>query len=198
VGITRTDDATFPGQLYTADLSERTATSILLEEVSSANPVDAVVNNVGLVRPQSPGRRYPGRARRSARPQLAYCDPSDPGGLTRDAPATLGPRGQHRGLVALGAPKQRTAYAAAKAALIGATRVWALELAATGITVNCSAKTTHPAVRAKAVTAPWFPWAASDAPRTSPRRSPFCCRREHRLSPDRPSSSTAARLSDGS
>jgi 3-oxoacyl-[acyl-carrier protein] reductase len=41
-------------------------------------------------------------------------------------------------LVALGAP-QRTAYAAAKAALISCTRGWALELATTGITVNAVA-----------------------------------------------------------
>jgi len=41
-------------------------------------------------------------------------------------------------LVALGAP-QRTAYAAAKAALISCARGWALELATTGITVNAVA-----------------------------------------------------------
>ena len=37
VGIARTRDATFPGQLYTADLSDRTATSMALQEISSAN-----------------------------------------------------------------------------------------------------------------------------------------------------------------
>jgi 3-oxoacyl-[acyl-carrier protein] reductase len=52
VGIARTRDATFPGQLHTADLSDRTATSMTLQEISSANGVDAVVNNVGLIRPQ--------------------------------------------------------------------------------------------------------------------------------------------------
>ena len=41
-------------------------------------------------------------------------------------------------LVALGAP-QRTAYAAAKAALIGATRRSAFEFATTGITVDAVA-----------------------------------------------------------
>ena len=41
-------------------------------------------------------------------------------------------------LVALGAV-DRTAYAAAKAAMIGLTRTWALELAADGITVNAVA-----------------------------------------------------------
>jgi NAD(P)-dependent dehydrogenase (short-subunit alcohol dehydrogenase family) len=41
-------------------------------------------------------------------------------------------------LVALGAV-ERTAYAAAKAALVSCTRGWALELATTGITVNAVA-----------------------------------------------------------
>jgi NAD(P)-dependent dehydrogenase (short-subunit alcohol dehydrogenase family) len=48
-------------------------------------------------------------------------------------------RGQHRKLGRARRPPQRTAYAAAKAALIGATRVWALELATTGITVTVNA-----------------------------------------------------------
>ncbi|WP_260627098.1 SDR family oxidoreductase [Acinetobacter nosocomialis] len=35
--------------------------------------------------------------------------------------------------------KQRTAYSAAKSALVGCTKTWALELAEFGITVNCIA-----------------------------------------------------------
>lgn len=35
--------------------------------------------------------------------------------------------------------KDRTAYAAAKSALVGCTRTWAVELAEYGITVNCVA-----------------------------------------------------------
>ena len=41
VGIARTPDATFPGQLYTADLSDRTAISVVVQDISSANRIDA-------------------------------------------------------------------------------------------------------------------------------------------------------------
>jgi len=53
IGIARAGDATFPGELRTVDLSDRDATSAALQDISSTNRVDAVVNNVGLVRPQA-------------------------------------------------------------------------------------------------------------------------------------------------
>lgn len=43
IGIARTGDATFPGELRTVDLSDRDATSAALQDISSANRVDAVV-----------------------------------------------------------------------------------------------------------------------------------------------------------
>ena len=52
VGMARTDDPSFPGDLRTVDLSDREATSAALREVVSDYRIDAVVNNVGLVRPQ--------------------------------------------------------------------------------------------------------------------------------------------------
>jgi 3-oxoacyl-[acyl-carrier protein] reductase len=53
VGVARTGDASFPGELRTVDLADRDATSATLQEFSSTNRIDAVVNNVGLVRPQT-------------------------------------------------------------------------------------------------------------------------------------------------
>src|ERR1700742_186694 len=53
IGIARTGDATFPGELRTVDLSDRDATSAALRDISSATRIDAVVNNAGLVRPQT-------------------------------------------------------------------------------------------------------------------------------------------------
>lgn len=47
----------------------------------------------------------------------------------------MGPDRQYLQLTVLGSV-ERTSYAAAKAALVSFTRSWALELAATGITVN--------------------------------------------------------------
>jgi 3-oxoacyl-[acyl-carrier protein] reductase len=138
VGIARTADATFPGELRTVDLADRDATTTALQDISSTNRIDAVVNNVGLVRPQ--------------RLEVVTLDALDAVldvnlrtaiQLTQAALPGMREQGWGRvvniaSLVALGAP-QRTAYAAAKAALISCTRAWALELATTGITVNAVA-----------------------------------------------------------
>jgi NAD(P)-dependent dehydrogenase (short-subunit alcohol dehydrogenase family) len=138
IGIARTGDATFPGELHSTDLSDRSATAAALQEISSANRIDAVVNNVGLVRPQA-----------LEEVTLATLDAVLDTNLRtaiQMTQATL-PGMRQRGwgrvvniasLVALGSP-HRTAYAAAKAALISCTRGWALELATTGITVNAVA-----------------------------------------------------------
>lgn len=139
LGIARTNDATFPGQLYTVDLSDRAATSTALQEISSANRIDAVVNNVGLIRLQSLED-----VTLDALDAVLDVNLRTAIQLTQAALPTMRQQGWGRvvniaSLVALGAPPQRTTYAAAKAALIGATRVWALELAATGITVNAVA-----------------------------------------------------------
>ena len=139
VGIARTPDATFPGLLYTADLSDRAATSVALQEISSAHRIDAVVNNVGLVRPQSLED-----VTLDALDAVLDVNLRTAIQLAQSVLPAMRRQGWGRvvniaSLVALGAPQKRTAYAAAKAALISATRVWALELAATGITVNAVA-----------------------------------------------------------
>jgi 3-oxoacyl-[acyl-carrier protein] reductase len=139
LGIARTDDATFPGQLYTVDLADRTATSAALQEISSANRIDAVVNNVGLIRPQTLEH-----VTLDALDAVLDLNLRTAIQLTQAAVPAMREQGWGRvvniaSLVALGAPPERTTYAAAKAALISATRVWALELAATGITVNAVA-----------------------------------------------------------
>ena len=138
VGVARTGDASFPGELHTVDLADRDATSATLRELSSTNRIDAVVNNVGLVRPQT-------LEQVTLDALDAVLDVNLRTAIQLTQAALPGMREQGWGrvvnvasLVALGAP-QRTAYAAAKAALISCTRVWALELATTGITVNAVA-----------------------------------------------------------
>lgn len=138
IGIARTGDATFPGELRTVDLSDRDATSSALQDISSTSRIDAVVNNVGLVRPQM-------LEQVTLDALDAVLDVNLRTAIQMTQAALPGMRQQGWGrvvniasLVALGAP-QRTAYAAAKAALISCTRGWALELAATGITVNAVA-----------------------------------------------------------
>jgi NAD(P)-dependent dehydrogenase (short-subunit alcohol dehydrogenase family) len=139
VGIARTPDATFPGRLYAADLSDRAATSKALQEISSDNRIDAVVNNVGLVRPQSLEDVSLGVLDAVLDLNLRTAIQ-----LAQAAVPAMRAQGWGRvvniaSLVALGAPQHRTAYAAAKGALISATRVWALELATSGVTVNAVA-----------------------------------------------------------
>jgi 3-oxoacyl-[acyl-carrier protein] reductase len=136
IGIARTQDDTFPGRLVTVDLSDRAATSAALQEISSSSRVDAVVNNVGLIRPQ-----LLDDITLDALDAVLDLNLRTAIQLTQAALPSMRKQGWGRvvnvaSLVALGAPAKRTAYAAAKAALISAARVWALELASTGITVN--------------------------------------------------------------
>jgi 3-oxoacyl-[acyl-carrier protein] reductase len=138
VGIARTGDDTFPGDLHTVDVADRDATSAELQAISSVTRIDAVVNNVGLVRPQT-------LEEVTLEALDAVLDVNLRTAIQLTQAALPGMREQGWGrviniasLVALGAV-ERTAYAAAKAALISTTRGWALELATTGITVNAVA-----------------------------------------------------------
>ncbi|MEZ0053804.1 3-oxoacyl-[acyl-carrier protein] reductase [Mycobacterium sp. MAA66] len=138
VGIARAGDATFPGRLHTVDLSDRFATSIALQEIAFTNRIDAVVNNVGLVRPQALDD-----VTLDALDAVLDLNLRTAFQLTQAALPGMREQGWGRvvniaSLVALGA-SERSAYAAAKAALISVTRGWALELATTGITVNAVA-----------------------------------------------------------
>ncbi|SEP99670.1 NAD(P)-dependent dehydrogenase, short-chain alcohol dehydrogenase family [Pseudomonas sp. NFACC02] len=139
VGIARhAEGVAFPGILVPVDLSDRKATEQALATLTRQYVFDGLVNNVGLVRPQL----------------LDEVDLDDFDAVMRvnlhsallATQALLpGMRERHWGrivnissLTVLGIT-HRTAYAAAKAALISFTRSWALELATTGITVNAVA-----------------------------------------------------------
>ncbi|MFJ1302301.1 SDR family oxidoreductase [Pseudomonadota bacterium AL_CKDN230030165-1A_HGKHYDSX7] len=139
VGIARnTTDVDFPGYLYACDLSDAGRTEEVLREIREKFPVDAVVNNVGVVSPQALGEIDLAtlytvldlnvrvavqvtqafiesmKARRAGR-IVNVCSRAVQGSLNR------------------------TAYSAAKSALVGCTRTWALELAEYGITANAVA-----------------------------------------------------------
>src|SRR5215212_4978122 len=138
VGLARTEPATFPGEFYQVDLADRAATAEVLDEVIAAGPIDAVVNNVGFVQL---GRicsidlddlfdTYD----LNVRVAIQVVQAALPGMLA----AGWGRIVNVTSLTTLGTP-ERTPYAAAKAALEACTRIWANELAATGITVNAVA-----------------------------------------------------------
>ncbi|AZD02378.1 SDR family oxidoreductase [Pseudomonas chlororaphis] len=139
VGIARnSNDPHFPGTLISLDLGDRAQTERTLAGLVSRYDFDGLINNVGLVHPQALGDI-----------QLDDFDEVMRINLHSALQATqaLLPGMRNRGwgrivnissLTILGIP-HRTAYAAAKAALVSFTRSWALELATTGITVNAVA-----------------------------------------------------------
>lgn len=139
IGIARqADDPAFPGTLVALDLNDRGATQAVLARLVSDHDFDGVVNNVGLVRPQRLGditlEALDDVLRVNLHPAIAAVQAILPGMKARGWGRIV----NISSLVVLGAP-ERTAYAAAKAALVSFARSWALELAETGITVNAVA-----------------------------------------------------------
>ncbi|WP_341963926.1 SDR family oxidoreductase [Pseudomonas sp. RC10] len=139
VGIARSaDDPSFPGELVALDLGDRDRTAEVLKQLTERYVFDGLVNNVGLVKPQLLGEvdlddfndvialnlRSALQAVQAILPQMRA---NGWGRVVNIASLTV-----------LGVT-HRTSYAAAKAGLVSFTRSWALELAKTGITVNCVA-----------------------------------------------------------
>jgi len=134
IGIARNPTDTFPGTFHTLDLSARTANAELVRIVKEGD-VDGVINNVGLVRAEPLGdiavEALEDVMRVNLHPALLAVQAALPGMRARGWGRVV----NISSLTVLGSV-QRTSYAAAKAALVSFTRSWALELAATGITVN--------------------------------------------------------------
>jgi NAD(P)-dependent dehydrogenase (short-subunit alcohol dehydrogenase family) len=136
VGIARnTGDVDFPGYLYACDLSDAGTTEEVLREIREKFPVDAVVNNVGLVQPQPLGAIELAslfnvldlNVRVAVQVAQAFVESMKARRSGRIVNVVS--RAIHGGY-------ERTSYSAAKSALVGCTRTWALELAEFGITVN--------------------------------------------------------------
>src|ERR1700722_15109897 len=136
VGLERHgDDPGFPGTLVSVDLSDRVKTQATLDKLVADYKFDGLVNNVGLVKPQRLGaidldtldsvmslNLHP--AVQAAQALLPNMSAQGWGRIVNITSLTV------LGIV------ERTAYAAAKSALVSFSRSWALELATTGITVN--------------------------------------------------------------
>lgn len=137
IGLAR-EDVDFPGELVRVDLGNREATESALQDLTRRHSIDGVVNNVGLVRPQNIGNinldDLNDVLTLNLQPAVQTVQALLPGMRERRWGRVV----NISSLTVLGIA-QRTAYAAAKAALVSFARSWALELADTGITVNAVA-----------------------------------------------------------
>ncbi|SEH73203.1 NAD(P)-dependent dehydrogenase, short-chain alcohol dehydrogenase family [Mycolicibacterium rutilum] len=138
IGLARTAPPDFPGPFYPVDLADRAATAAALEQIVTDGAVDAVVNNAGFARFGTIGEidlddlysTYDLNVRAAVQVVQAVLQGMRAAGWGRIVIVSS--------LTTLGTP-ERTPYAAAKAALETCTRIWAKELASTGITVNAVA-----------------------------------------------------------
>ncbi|PLC55122.1 short-chain dehydrogenase [Pollutimonas nitritireducens] len=136
VGLARhTQDIDFPGYLYSCDLNNAGETEDILRVIREKYPVDAVVNNVGLVMPEPLGE-----VDLASLYQVFDLNVRVAVQVTQTFVPSMKARRDGRivnicSRVTHGAVN-RTSYSAAKSALVGCTKTWALELAPYGITVN--------------------------------------------------------------
>ncbi|HWU00047.1 MAG TPA: SDR family oxidoreductase, partial [Terriglobales bacterium] len=135
VGIARGADASFPGTLVSIDLNDSKAAGEAFQDLAQRYDFDGVVNNVGLVRLHRVGEiglaDVDDIMRVNLHPTIQTTQALLPGMKARNWGRVV----NISSLTVLGIA-QRSAYAAAKAAINTFTRIWALELAETGITVN--------------------------------------------------------------
>jgi NAD(P)-dependent dehydrogenase (short-subunit alcohol dehydrogenase family) len=138
IGIARSAPESFPGPFYPVDLADRAATADTLNAILADGIVDGVVNNVGFAHFGRIGsinldhlfETYDLNVRTAVQVVQAILPGMLAAGWGRVVNVTS--------LTTLGTP-ERTPYAAAKAALETCTRIWAVELAESGITVNAVA-----------------------------------------------------------
>lgn len=139
IGIARHgDDAGFPGTLIPLDLGDGAAATAALADICARWPIDGIVNNVGLVRPQALERIDLATLDEVLRVNLHPAVQAVQAALPHMKTQRWGRIVNISSLTILGIA-ERTAYAAAKAALVSFARSWALELAQSGITVNAVA-----------------------------------------------------------
>lgn len=136
VGLARnTQDIDFPGYLYACDFANAGESEEVLRMLREKYPVDAIVNNVGTVMPQSIGevdfeslyQVFDLNVRSAV--QVAQTFIPSMKARQEGRIINITSRAAHGAY-------DRTSYSAAKSALLGCTKTWALELAPYGITVN--------------------------------------------------------------
>lgn len=139
VGVARNlPQGTFEGEFLTIDLAAGEAAAAALAGIARRRAIDILVNNAGLSRPTPiAGLSLPDFDAMMATNvrAVAQCTAAIVPGMRE--------RGYGRIINIASRAAQgkagRTGYSASKAAVLGLTRTWALELARDGITVNCVA-----------------------------------------------------------
>jgi NAD(P)-dependent dehydrogenase (short-subunit alcohol dehydrogenase family) len=136
IGMARHKPGTFPGDFLEVDLSDPGATREAANEVLKIyGRVDHLVNNVGLVRPAGIGSvdldDFDDVINLTLKPAISLTQAFLPGMKERHYGRIV----NISSLVVLGI-RDRTAYSAAKTAMVSFTRSWALDLALDGIAVN--------------------------------------------------------------
>lgn len=135
IGIARQPSTAFPGTLITCDLCNFNQTADILVDISKQYIIDGIVNNAGIASPQPLG-------------QIDFSilqnvlDLNVRAAIQVTQQFVAGMKLRRYGRIvnicsrAIHGNINRTAYSAAKSALVGCTKTWALELAEYGVTVN--------------------------------------------------------------
>jgi len=135
LGMARSKVSDFPGDYVAVDLGDREATAGALKGLTARHKIDALVNNVGLVRPAPLAEVTVEQMQEVFDLNLRVALQCTQAVLPTMLAGGYGRIVNVASMVVAGVPF-RTSYAAAKSALVSFTRSWALELAQRGVTVN--------------------------------------------------------------
>ncbi len=139
IGLARTPpDAGYRGEFHAVDLMETDATERVLRAITARHAIDNVVNNAAFIKIDriedstlADLERTLALNLRAAMLCVQACLPA----MKAKGRGRIVNVGSRAALGKVG----RGIYAASKAGLVGFTRTWAIELAPSGITVNCVA-----------------------------------------------------------
>lgn len=123
---------------HVIDLSDSTATAALAQRIAAAHPVTTLVHNAGVIRPALLGEVQLEDYELLSRLHVGALITLGQAFLPAMKAAGFGRIVTISSRAVLGL-ETRTSYAATKAAQIGLTRTWAMELGRFGITVNAIA-----------------------------------------------------------
>jgi NAD(P)-dependent dehydrogenase (short-subunit alcohol dehydrogenase family) len=136
VGIARSAaDAGFPGEVFTADLTDRESVNRALADIVERYAVTGLVNNAGLNHIQKLGEIDLAKFDEVIGVNLRAAIQCAQAVLPAMLNARFGRIVNITSRALLGRPRT-SSYSGAKAALVAMTRSWAVELADKGITVN--------------------------------------------------------------